>query len=86
MKGFVRELKSGYVAPNNFHEIDEDKRWIRSVGRNRVQILLTEPLPEGTVIVSGARAAVTLLGNSNRFLDMMAKGWIRAISVINYVY
>ena len=86
MKGIVRELQSGYVAPNEFHQIEEDTRWIRSVGRNRVQLVLTEPLPDETHLISGAKAAATLLNADHPVISWLAVRWIHVISLLNYVY
>lgn len=86
LKGIVRELRSSYVAPNEFHQIEEDTRWIRSVGRNRVQLDLTEPLPEGTVLVSGAKAAVSLVNERHPLINWFAVRWINIISLLNYIY
>ena len=86
LKGIVRELRSGYVAPNEFHQIEEDTRWIRSVGRNRIQLRLTESLPQGMFLVSGAKAAVTLLDERHPLLNWLAIRWIRLISLLNYIY
>lgn len=86
LKGIVRELRSSYVAPNEFHQIEEDTRWIRSVGRNRVQLDLTEALPEGTVLVSGAKAAVTLVNERHPLSNWFAVRWISLISLLNYIY
>lgn len=84
--GVVRELRSGYVAPTELHQIEEDTRWIRTVGRTRVRFVPAEPLPENAFLSSGSKAAVALENNSHRILSSLSSAWIRLISGFNFVY
>ena len=86
LKGVVRELRSGYVAPNEFHEIAEDTRWIRTVGRNRIQLSLEEPMPPEVLLTSGSKAAVSLQNPAHAVFSGLSNAWIRLISVCNYLY
>ncbi len=86
LKGTVRELSSGYVAPNELHRIEEDTRWIRAVGRTRVQLELTESIPAEAVLCTGSRAAVAVANPSHPFFSSLSRSWIRLIGWLNYVY
>ena len=85
-KSVGRELRSGYVAPNEFHEIAEDTRWIRTVGRNRIQLSLEEPMPPEVLLTSGSKAAVSLQNPAHAVFSGLSNAWIRLISVCNYLY
>ena len=86
MRGMVRELRSGYVAPNELHQIEDDSRWIRAVGRNRIQIEIDEKVPQNLMLISGSKAAVTLCDPSHPILNFLARTWIVAVSWSNFIY
>lgn len=78
--------KSGYSSPENLVEIKESTRWIRTMGRSRVRVILSDKLPEGANIDSGSKAAVAIMNNDHRLFSRLTILWINIISRLNYIY
>lgn len=83
---FIQTLSSGYTGPNTLHAIVEDTRWIRAVGRNRVQLTLSESLPEGVPLATGAKASVSILNENFPHLSAVSSHWMTMVGWLNYVY
>ncbi|MBU0808841.1 MAG: HlyD family secretion protein [Gammaproteobacteria bacterium] len=62
----------------------QSERWVRDAQRQRLHIVLDQPMP--VVLPTGAKATVQLKPFDNPFVEFLAALQIRFISVLHYVY
>lgn len=62
----------------------ESERWVRDAQRQRLHIVLEQPLP--VLLPTGAKATVQLMPFDNGLVDLFAAAQIRLISLLHYVY
>ncbi len=79
-------MTSGYTSPTNLEDVEAPTRWIRPSGRVRVEIKVTDKIPENANISSGSNAAVVSIDKKHPVSSLLAIIWIRLSSLINYIY